>query len=632
MRQFIKKCQDSPAFFISTFGTIKHPTIGELPFNLFNYQKNCLKDFRNHRFNIFKKCRQSGISTLAGNYALWMAMFFPNRTILVVSKRDEDAKDFLEKNVKFSYRKLPKWMKKIWEPETINEHNLKFTNGSLIRSLTSSPDTLRSNAATLNIIDEAAFIDDMETMWSGGYSTLQMGGSVIVISTTNGIGGWYYNTWMDSIKDDNNFNPIEINWWDMDWVIEYQDPIRQQKVRIAPTDDIRKCETKEEIEKWGPYWSPWLENEYRGLVSRGEGHLFEQELLARFVGGGGTILKPSAIETTKRSVENAPRPITFDSTVEYVNEHTGDHTELDFSGHGKGEGLWMFGEPVQGKARKVRHGKVIDQGKPSHTYVMGVDVATGEASDYSAIQIFDLNTMEQVAEYMGRVQLDPFAKMVDYLGRYYNNALACVERSGVGKGVVQDLIKLRYPRLWRSKNLSKNGLTEGVYGFATTDSSKGILNKTLQQNIPEGEDESGYKIYSQRLLEQFQIYVRIKNKKGIDTKKTGAVKGSGNHDDLVIATALAFVAAPDVGDSDPIMPVRTGADQPTRLVRQDEKEEVKDLNEVEDYGFIMPVMDPGSQSSEMTQEDYINQFSSQLVSGPQQIKPVSNRKYNLHDR
>ena len=52
---------------------------------------------------------------------------------------------------------MPDWMKQVWKPVKQNEHELCFPNGSRIASLTSHPDVLRSNASSLNIIDEAAF-------------------------------------------------------------------------------------------------------------------------------------------------------------------------------------------------------------------------------------------------------------------------------------------------------------------------------------------------------------------------------------------------------------------------------------------------------------------------------------------
>jgi len=144
-----------------------------------------------------------GMSTLCGAYALWIAMFRNSCTVLIVSKRDEDAMNFLKKNVKFVYDHLPQWMKEVWPcpPGYYNQHKIEFpTNNSLISSLTSSPDTLRSNSSTLNIIDEAAFIPCMEDMWTAGFpcvipSTLvNVDNKIMEIGSLGDLGG---ETWQD---------------------------------------------------------------------------------------------------------------------------------------------------------------------------------------------------------------------------------------------------------------------------------------------------------------------------------------------------------------------------------------------------------------------------------------------------
>jgi intein/homing endonuclease len=219
---------------------------------------------------VVHNCRQVGASKISGAFALWYAMFHNNKTILVVSRRNEDAMGFLREQIMFLFNHLPEWMKEHWKPVKQTEHEVIFPNGTRISSLTSHPDVMRSNSSSLNIIDEAAFIQGMDEMWASAAPTLNMGGSVIAISTTAGIGGWYWNTWVDAEAGLNGWNPILINWWDMDWSIEYQDPLSKKDVRICPTDGIRPCKSADELKKYGPYWSPWLEQQYQNLVSEGE--------------------------------------------------------------------------------------------------------------------------------------------------------------------------------------------------------------------------------------------------------------------------------------------------------------------------------------------------------------------------
>ena len=528
LKQLIRKCQKSPVFFIKTFCKIEHPRAGVIPFNLFDYQIDSIKAFIKKRFNIYRKCRQCGISTLAGAFALWYALFFGHKTVLIVSKRDKDAKDFLKKNVKLAYNNLPPWMRQIWstDPATggmSNEHKIGFPNGSTITSLTSSPETLRSNASSLNIIDEAAFMPHMDDMWAGGWPTPQHGGHAIVISTVKGVGNWYWRFWTDAESNQNDFNPIIINWWDMTWNIEFDDEFSGETISICPTKDLRKCETPQEIEMYGPYWSPWLEREYRNLTEKGDDSKFRQEVLAEFVGTGHTILSRQTLSVIGNTVAIHGKDYKTVGLQDYVNPTTEEREALDFR-----DELWVWKKPNKGDQ---------DKGEPPHQYIMGCDVATGEGQDFSAVEVFDINEGEQVAELKIKVRPKVFAKMIDFIGRWYNTANAVVENTGIGSATCQELFEdLAYPNVYRSRRKRADlKVKAGRLGFSTTGQSKPLLDKSLIDGL--GED--GYVICSNRLYKEAMIYVQLTE------TKTGAEPGPGNNDDLMISTALALIGIGD---------------------------------------------------------------------------------------
>jgi len=128
--------------------------------------------------------------------------------------------------------------------------------------------------------------------------------------------------------------------------------------------------------------------------------------------------------------------------------------------------------------------------------------------------------------------------MVDYIGRFYNNAMAVVENTGIGEATCHELhYDLAYPNMYRSKRKRSDlKLKDGKLGFSTTGVSKDWLNKALIDGL--GDD--GYTIYSNRIYKEAMIYVQLTG------KKTGAEPGPGNNDDLVMATGMALVAIPDV--------------------------------------------------------------------------------------
>jgi hypothetical protein len=567
--EIINRCRKSVTFFLTHFCKIKHPSAGILPFRPFKYQKYALECFRKYRLNIFRKCRQSGASKISGAFATWFALFHPHKRILIVSRVNEDAMGFLRENIVFLYEHLPDWMIQLWKPTKQNEHEITFPNGSVIKSLTSHPDVLRSNASSLNIIDEAAFIQGMDILWAGGWSTLQHGGNVIVVSTTNGVGNWYWGACTDAEAGVNGFNPIVVNWWDMDWAIEYTDPLSKSPKRIAPCDGVRKCRTPEEVNKYGQYWSPWLEEQYRALQEQGESWKFQQEVLASFIGSGHTVLPKEVIAAMELSVEDPLYKVA--GTQTYIHPVSGEAEELDFSFQDPEEGLWVWKQPVLATPDKRRADVLIEKGAPAHSYVCGVDIATGKGKDYSAIEVFDLDTMEQVAEFMARVIPRELVRFIDRIARWYNCAALVIERNNGGDIVIDEMrYNMMYPKLWRKKDINDKPapasaktrrrarpLKVSPYGFMTTQSSKAALNKYMLDCFRDG--DGGYAIYSRRLLKQFNTYVRKRDRVGRDTNRTEAEDGAGNFDDLVMATALALVALSDGLSIDPSNLMPTGS-------------------------------------------------------------------------
>jgi len=536
--QLLAKCKASFTFFCENFCKIKHPNAGIIPFKLFKYQKKSIKLFKKHDRVIYRKCRQSGISTLTGAYALWVAMFFPNRKVLIVSKRDEDAIGYLERNVKFVYEHLPPWMheafgdprtasaRKYKPPKAYNEHTITFFHGSEIKSLTSSKDTLRSNTASLVVIDEAAFIPEMEAMWTAGQPTLMHGGRVIVISTTNGKGNWYHNTWEDGVIGSNGFKCIEIPWWHMDWVIQFKDALSGRVIRIAPCDGLEKCTDKEDQLKFGEYKSPWLLRQYNELQEKGEAWKFRQEILMEFIGAGNTVLDQGALIQLEKTIDDNYK--VRRKPVHYSNDNANiSNVLLDFQSR-----LWIWDLPIVRTPDVVDGGKIIRPGNPGHRYAAGCDISSGEDKDFSVMTIIDVTERKQVAELQIKCDTTVFARMADYLGRLYNNALLVVESTGIGKPVCQDLKSVYYyPNLFYRRMPS--GKKDKKPGFPTSNASKPEIVKAITDNI--GLEDDGILFRSSRLLKEANSFVHLGN------NRVGNEPGTNNNDDIMIASGLACI-------------------------------------------------------------------------------------------
>lgn len=206
----IVKCGKDPAYFMNTYLKIQHPLRGLIPFKTFKFQDDCVDDFNKYRFNIVLKSRQLGLSTLVAAYAVWQACFYKEKNILIIATKLAVAQNFIRK-VKTYINSMPSWLL-IPQITTNNKQQIEFSNGSQIKAVPTSEDAGRSEALSLLIVDEAAFVRNFDELWMGLYPTLSTGGRAIILSTPNGVGGQYHELFVKAESGENEFNPIKLLW------------------------------------------------------------------------------------------------------------------------------------------------------------------------------------------------------------------------------------------------------------------------------------------------------------------------------------------------------------------------------------------------------------------------------------
>ena len=83
--------------------------------------------FNNNRFNVVLKSRQLGLSTLAAAYAVWLAVFYKDKSVLVIATKLAVAINFIRK-VKIVLNNMPKWL---LLPKLVenNKQSVLFSNG-----------------------------------------------------------------------------------------------------------------------------------------------------------------------------------------------------------------------------------------------------------------------------------------------------------------------------------------------------------------------------------------------------------------------------------------------------------------------------------------------------------------------
>ena len=198
--------------FCSNYWMIRHPERGRIKFELRDAQRETIEIWLSTRYSIVLKARQIGFSTLASAYSFWLAFFWPDRFIVMLSRTEREAAKLLQKS-KYGYKMLPVWMRQ-HGPELLSDNQLKivFSNESAVESLPSGNDPARGESVFLVIIDEMAFLPNPSEAWASIEPIADVGGRVICLSTANGEGNIFHELWVGSQTNTNRFTGIFFPW------------------------------------------------------------------------------------------------------------------------------------------------------------------------------------------------------------------------------------------------------------------------------------------------------------------------------------------------------------------------------------------------------------------------------------
>ena len=237
IKQQYLKCVQEPAYFINKFCIIQHPQRGKIKFDLYDFQEDVLKQYQESNYNIVLKSRQLGISTLSAAYSLWLMLFHNDKNVLCIATAKDTAKNLVTK-VRIMYEGLPTWLKTAIVEN--NKLSLVFKNGSQIKAIASNESAGRSEALSLLILDEAAFIEKIDVIWTAAQQTLATGGRCLAISTPNGVGNWFHKTWLDAKDGLNKFHTVKLHWSEHP---ERDQAWRQEQDKIlGPTQAAQECD------------------------------------------------------------------------------------------------------------------------------------------------------------------------------------------------------------------------------------------------------------------------------------------------------------------------------------------------------------------------------------------------------
>jgi hypothetical protein len=199
-----------PQYFMDNFFYIQHPTRGKMLYHPFDYQKRLIDTYHNYRYSISMMPRQTGKSTSAAGYLLWMAMFRPDSTILIAAHKYTGSQEIMQR-IRYAYELCPDHIRA--GVTSYNKGNLDFENGSRIVSTTTTENTGRGMSITLLYCDEFAFVRPTiaREFWTSISPTLATGGKAIITSTPNSDEDQFALLWKGANKTEDAYgNPTEL--------------------------------------------------------------------------------------------------------------------------------------------------------------------------------------------------------------------------------------------------------------------------------------------------------------------------------------------------------------------------------------------------------------------------------------
>jgi hypothetical protein len=489
---FYEKCSKDPIFYIEN--CVMAPTTGQDALvKLYKPQKDIIKTFLEENYIIMNKSRQTGGSLVVQALCSWLVLFYENYVIGVVSRSGGESSKF-NKKILDILDKIPVDFIRP-KPEDFTERNAQsFKLGTTMSEVISqavspvNPEgILRGNTIALLVIDECAFINNIEKAYtailpatSQAHEAAKKAGiphGNFIISTPNGMKGrgeFYFRMWNKAISGTSIYKPKEIHWRD-----------------IPGLDDV-----------WYKKQCDGFDNDPKKIA---------QEMELQFISSDGSLWEEHIQSHFNKLMNN-------------LNEDD-PYKILTFN---EGGTLYIY--------------------KPDYDMnrfcIIGVDTAGASGTDMSVIQVIDHATCEHVAEFIGKMEPLRFAnKFVKKLAIMYPNNIIVVENSG-GYGLtvlnsLQDDEVCNFNVFGEDKLSSqvkgKNRELKHIPGLSTNVRTRPLIIESITNYVKENLDL----VISKRLASELLT---------LENRNEKIQAGKNYHDDLVMAMAFCFYVrayAPD---------------------------------------------------------------------------------------
>jgi len=144
-------------------------------------------------------------------------------------------------------------------------------------------------------------------------------------------------------------------------------------------------------------------------------------------------------------------------------------------------------------------------------YLIVADVARGDGKDNSAFHIIELETMEIVAEYVGKPTPDDFADILYNVCGEYGNPMLVIENNNIGYAVLKKLLDKEYHNLYYSMKgnhqyvdpVSAQWQSNVIPGFTTSSKTRPLIVAKMEEFMR----NKLITINSNRLLSEMKTFI-----------------------------------------------------------------------------------------------------------------------------
>lgn len=496
------KVWNNPYLFCKNFIKIIDKQGSEIPFIWNTPQKYLYGNL--DKFNVIGKSRQGGISTWALSLMIWKAVTVPQSTSVLYSHNDESTStNFLK--LKQMFNSLPEAIKP--PQERNNRQQILLANGSSISCYCLGRKE-KGRGSTINgyiHITELAFVDNeiATKQLNAIEQSLASAGTLIIESTSNG-NSLHSELYLKAKDKQNAYKPFFFSYPDFKEMFkdDYKNfkkifrNLNGHKFGEADlTDEERELMKQDKrIDYDVLCWR-------RAKIGNGGLEQFMQEYPLTFQ---ESLITSSTSVFDKQSIMNQRERIKQVKTLMPVL-----HNVL---------------QPYL----KNKQLQIYELPKDGDRYIISCDCSEGIGKDYHVATVWNYETKKQVAMFRNnKIRPDQFSEIINYLGRYYNNAYCIVELASGGHVVCEKLYRTyHYYNFHRHKTYDMHGKEIKKLGYDTNAKTKSLCISALREMF-----ESGIiQVNSEIILDEMLTYTFKDGKYGAK---------SGFCDDSVMSCAIA---------------------------------------------------------------------------------------------